>query len=557
MILATGMKHYFWLLAALYLLLPVSSCNNNESDKDLAVKKVAAAKKVIERAKENKFHISSRNFTITPENAYNDLFLDSADLVKFIRENKIPEDTALRMTNFYNARNYEYAWFSSEGFSEPAFGFISLLDIQPDTSAEEKKLLKRLNALKTETDIQPGKNSEHFPALELLLTWNLVEYMLDKFDNEAIVQPTIERLVPAMKMKPLVYADSVLRRSKRGDHFSEKNVPYQLLMFQLGQYVNLARSNKWNRIPDPGKTLKQGMTDTAVSPIKNNLYLLGDMRKKDTSAFYGDVLLAAVKNFQARHGMHQDGIISDELIALMNITPLEHVKKILINMNRMRWMPSSPPGKLIMVNIPAFKLNTYEENEFLFSMPVIVGDQGHHTVLFADKVTHIVFSPYWNIPQSIVKNEILPAMRSTWNYLGEHHMEITGERNGYPVIRQLPGPWNSLGQVKFFFFNSFSIYLHDTPAEYLFNKEDRAYSHGCIRVAAPVHLAQWLLEKEKWDSEKISSAMQQSYPQWVALKHPASIIITYYTAWVNDNGRIEFREDIYGHDKAEAEKLFL
>jgi L,D-transpeptidase YcbB len=229
----------------------------------------------------------------------------------------------------------------------------------------------------------------------------------------------------------------------------------------------------------------------------------------------------------------------------------------MINMNHMRWLPQNPPGQLIEVNIPAFLLHVYDNGKTVFSMPVVVGKDAHSTTIFSDLLTTIVFSPYWNIPRSIVKNEIIPGMDSDKNYLDEHNMEITGEENGLPVVRQKPGDQNSLGKVKFLFPNTFNIYFHDTPAKGLFNKDIRAYSHGCIRLADAEKMADYLLrDNSKWTPQKIHEAMNSGNQQFVKLKDPVPVFITYYTAWVDENGTLNFRDDIYGHDKEVAEKMF-
>jgi murein L,D-transpeptidase YcbB/YkuD len=200
----------------------------------------------------------------------------------------------------------------------------------------------------------------------------------------------------------------------------------------------------------------------------------------------------------------------------------------------------------------------YDGKNTVFSMPVVVGKEGHNTTLFSDMLTTIVFSPYWNIPQSIVKNEIIPEMEKDNNYLASNDMEITGENNGLPEVRQKPGPKNSLGKVKFLFPNSFNIYFHDTPAKGLFEKDMRAYSHGCIRLSDPEKMANYLLkDNSKWTPEKINEAMNSGNEQYVKLKNPVPVFITYYTAWVDDNGTLHFRDDIYGHDKEVASKMFL
>ena len=190
-------------------------------------------------------------------------------------------------------------------------------------------------------------------------------------------------------------------------------------------------------------------------------------------------------------------------------------------------------------------------------MAVVVGKEGHGTTMFSDDLTTIVFSPYWNVPPSIVKNEILPAIEKNRNYLAKNHMEIVRYSGGLPEIRQLPGEKNSLGRVKFLFPNSFNIYFHDTPAKSLFEKDNRAASHGCIRLSDPVKMANYLLENApEWTPEKIEEAMNKTVEKWVVLKHSIPVIITYYTAWVDENGQLNFRNDIYNNDTNFAAKMF-
>jgi L,D-transpeptidase YcbB len=190
-------------------------------------------------------------------------------------------------------------------------------------------------------------------------------------------------------------------------------------------------------------------------------------------------------------------------------------------------------------------------------MAVVVGKEGHNTTIFSDKLTTIVFSPYWNLPRDIVKKEILPSIARNAHYLEKNNMEIMGRDNGLPVIRQKPGKDNSLGRVKFLFPNSFNIYFHDTPAKSLFSRDVRAYSHGCIRLSEPEKLADYLLKDDpRWTKEKISEAMDRKVEKFVAVKKPVPVFITYYTAWV-ENGILNFRNDIYKHDADIARKMFI
>jgi murein L,D-transpeptidase YcbB/YkuD len=265
----------------------------------------------------------------------------------------------------------------------------------------------------------------------------------------------------------------------------------------------------------------------------------------------------AVKNFQARHGFNETAIISDSLIQEMNVPAIKRVEQLLMNMDRMRWLANNPSGNLIVVNIPEFVMHVYEGNQKIYDIDVVVGKEGHSTMMFNGDLNQVVFSPYWNVPPSIVAKEILPAMEKNPNYLAKENMETTGNDDGLPVIRQKPGPGNALGKVKFLFPNSFNIYFHDTPAKSLFEKDKRAYSHGCIRVREPEKLANYVLRNQpEWTPEKISEAMNSGEEKYVKVKDPIPVVITYYTAWVDENGRLNFREDIYGHDERLAGKMF-
>ena len=191
-------------------------------------------------------------------------------------------------------------------------------------------------------------------------------------------------------------------------------------------------------------------------------------------------------------------------------------------------------------------------------MKIVVGKEGHNTMMFTKTLNQIVFSPYWNVPPSIVEKELLPEMAKNPNYLAKENMEIIGESDGIPEIRQLPGEKNALGKVKFLFPNSYNIYFHDTPAKSLFEKNKRAFSHGCIRLNEPEKMAQYLLQNDpSWDETKITEAMNAEKEQYVKLKEPVAVFITYYTAWVDEEGKLNFRDDIYSHDQKITQKMFL
>ncbi len=540
-----------YLLAAI-LIGSLSFCNSNkDSDSDENGGSGSSEKKV-----------SKRDYSITKENSYSDLFFDSTELEKFIVEKKVPDSLVRRLRSFYNTRNYQYAWFSSDGLTEQARAFWNLHDYvttyDKDTVLKDKSLQKRMDALIAEENLSVGEGNKSYLNTELTLTQHFITYMLRNFEKGYVKRKEMERFIPFKKKDILAEADSLLNKKHKDDkYFEDVHQTYRLLKEQLGRYYNIAKAGGWPQVNFEGKSLKKGSSNPAVTTIKKRLQISGDMPGKDTSQVFNDTLEYAVKVFQKRLGYKPDGIIDAALLKEINVPALKRVEQILLNMGRMRWMPVEPSGQLIVVNIPEFVLHVYEGGKQAWQMNVVVGKEGHNTVSFSGDLSTVVFSPYWNVPPSIVKNEILPKMESNPGYLASQNMEITGNDDGLPSIRQLPGPKNSLGRVKFLFPNSFNIYFHDTPAKSLFENEKRAYSHGCIRLEEPEKMAQYLLkDNPSWTPEKIQAAMNSGDEQHVKLKKPVPVMITYYTAWVDGEGLLNFREDIYQHDETLAKKMF-
>jgi murein L,D-transpeptidase YcbB/YkuD len=279
----------------------------------------------------------------------------------------------------------------------------------------------------------------------------------------------------------------------------------------------------------------------------------------DTTDVFNNELENAVKAFQTSRGLTANGVVTPSLVKEMNVSALKRVEQLIINMGRMRWILNNTDGQLLMVNIPEFVLHVFEGKNKVFDMNVVVGKEGHNTTNFTGNLNQVVFSPYWNITSNIVRDEILPAMAKDPGYLERNNMEEVGSPvDGIPTIRQLPGPKNSLGKVKFLFPNSFDIYFHDTPAKSLFNSDRRAYSHGCIRLSDPFKMASYVLKDQKeWTPEKIDEAMNSGVEQFVKVKKPIPVLITYYTAWVDESGVLNFRDDIYKHDATLVQKMFV
>lgn len=510
--------------------------------------------------KKNK-KISARNYSITPSNSYSDLFLDSATVENFIMEKKIPDSIAWRIRSFYNSRNFEFAWFSSDGLTEQARGFWNLhnnyTSSTDDTALDNKSLQKRMDNLVEDT-IFPSAKNKSFINTEIELTSHFIRHTLLAYEPEYVKRKEMERFVPAKKQDALHLADSLLKKKHKDDkYYEDVNPSYGLLKEKLAMYYDIHTKGGWPVIPGNKKTYKKGMTAPEITLLKKRLQLTGDMPQEDTSQVFTDTLERAVKKFQQRHGLETTGVVAETTLKEMN-TPASHrIQQILINMDRMRWLPVQPEGDLIIVNIPAFILHVKEGNKNVFDMNVVVGKGGHDTRIFTGNLNQVVFSPYWNVPKSIVQKEILPAIEKNPDYLEKENMEIIGEKDGLPEIRQRPGEKNALGKVKFLFPNSFNIYFHDTPSKSLFAKSKRAFSHGCIRLSDPPRMANYLLRNQsEWTSAKIEDAMNNDQEKFVKLKKPVPVLITYYTAWVDENGELNFREDIYGHDRELIKKMF-
>jgi murein L,D-transpeptidase YcbB/YkuD len=266
-------------------------------------------------------------------------------------------------------------------------------------------------------------------------------------------------------------------------------------------------------------------------------------------AEYDAALVAAVQRFQARHGVEPDGVIGTRTRAALRVPLALRARQIEMAMERLRWLPDRGGARLVGVNIPMFRLWAVEGERASFSAEVIVGRAvDTRTPVFVDQIEQVIFRPYWNVPSSILRNEILPALARDPAYLRKHDMEYVRDGGGVRV-RQRPGPSNALGLVKFAFPNTENVYMHGTPVPALFERARRDFSHGCIRVSDPVGLAEWLLAPEGWTRERIVAAMHGTGSTTVTLARPVRVVLFYMTALVEPGGgAVHFAEDIYGHD---------
>jgi murein L,D-transpeptidase YcbB/YkuD len=542
------MKKIFW---GIVILVVFNSCtqvagwfgNNSDSTSGM-------------HADSSSYAAYARDLSITEANAYSDLFLDSNAVESFIQKEKLNDSSATSLRNFYRVRNYQYAWFTSDGPTEQARGLWGLYASGKDSSSNDpaNDIKDRMDTLLQHDSITVAKNDSSFVQTELALTQQLFQYASE--NPQHISKKSIYYLVPAKKMTAMEYADSILNKQKDSSFYAG-NKGYNLLKQQLADYYSIAKYGGWGTLASTTK-LKKGTKSPEVGIIKKRLQLSKDYKGTDTSNVFSDSLETAVKSFQQRNGLKPTGVINDSMINILNVPVEQRIQQLIVNMNRMLWIPQQIDSSRIEVSIPSQMLYVYADSGKAFEMPVIVGKEGTNTVMFNSEINQVVFNPTWHIPESIVRNEIMPKMKSDADYLKKHNMEVVKQNDSIPVLRQLPGKDNPLGRVKFLFPNTHEIYLHDTPNKDLFAKKDRTMSHGCIRVADAAKLAQYLLrDQSDWTAQKINAAMNSGKEQTVDLKTKQPISITYLTAWVDENGMMNFRPDVYNHDKDAIEKMFV
>lgn len=539
-------------LFLLYILL--ISCNRNGKNGDLLSKNDTLVLEDYSKKFKEEFPISPRDYSIDTTNSYSYFFLDSLGVDQFIKAAELSPSLGNRIKGFYNKRNYQFAWFSNDGPTEQGRGFWNMYSfyLQNENSkvVSDSNLVKQMNRYMDDKSFDWHNKNKQLVATEMLLTKHFISYALKNYEQFFIDGTELEKFVPAKKIPSNKFAEVMLNSVNNFD----VNNSYTHLKMELIKYLAIQKQGGW-------PIIKEFSTDSSEQNflLKKRLFLSGDLAQMDSSNLFTDSLKKAVKSFQNRHGYSATGKLNKVQLADLNIKVEDRIEQLLINMSRAIWFVSKPKGKLINVNIPAFELNITENDSNVLNMNVVVGKEGSKTTMFTGNMNRIVFSPYWNVPLSITKNEVGPGIRRSGQaYLNRQNMEIVGSwGNGLPKVRQKPGGRNSLGKIKFLFPNNYDIYFHDTPSKSLFKNDKRAYSHGCIRLSDPKKLATYLLQNDtSFTEKKIDSFMNASVERGVRLQPSIPVMISYYTAWVDEAGKLHFASDVYGNDKALAKKMF-
>ena len=497
-----------------------------------------------------------RDTLIKPSNSYSEMFFDSLRLEHYLSAAKLNDSIRAQIREFYNVRNYQFAWFNKGIPNEQAVNFWNLQSTYiantGDSAIYNPFLQQFADSLQQDSTLPVMDNLKALPY-ELELTRQFFLYATHAYLGSRDLKPAeLKWFIPRRKVDVKTMLDSITRTGGRLENYEPVNQQYGKLREYLIRYNRIRESGAWQPIPGERKKYGPGDSLPQVALIKKHLQLLGDLPGADTSRRYDSSLMEAVKKFQSRYGLKEDGIVGGATLREMNNPLTGRIRQLLVNMERIKWVPAEPKGDYLLVNIPNYTLHVFENGKQVFKMNVVVGSTQNHTVIFTGKLKYVVFSPYWNVPPGILKKEVLPGIRRDPDYLEKHNMEWNGGH-----VRQLPGPDNSLGLVKFLFPNSYNIYLHDTPAKSLFNESRRAFSHGCIRVSEPVRLTQWVLRKQpEWTAEKMSEAMNAGRERFVEVRNDIAVFVGYFTAWVDPEGRLNFRDDVYGHDRLMEERMF-
>ncbi len=357
------------------------------------------------------------------------------------------------------------------------------------------------------------------------------------------------------------------------DSVRPRHPEYIALQKALADLSGVRKRGGWPKVP-PG-TFKRGAADRAVITLRQRLAATGELQTPRQPAPNASLLKydaqveASVRAFQEHHALKATGVVDAATLAALNVGVDERIQQIAINLDRWRWMPDDLGERHLIVNIPYFHVVAREHGKVVTDIRVVVGKPGNETPVFSSEMHSVVFSPYWNIPETIVTGETAPAVARDENYLSRNNIEVlrvssSGTERVDPksidwdkpeaveqlAFRQKPGAHNALGHVKFLFTNPYNVYLHDTPADNLFSRSGRAFSHGCVRVEEPAALAKYVLrDQPEWTEPRILSAMDAGVERAVKLREPIPVHIVYFTAWVDDAGGIHFQPDVYGYDK--------
>lgn len=496
-----------------------------------------------------------------------DLFLNEKSVDSFFNDNPKNKSTQEEVFAFYKKRNFKYAWFNQNKRIQAVAFFNNQLQSYSSDFNDTSFPTKHIDSLLA----IENPNKKQMEHLELLFTSTYFAYSKKVYGGLTKNPHNLEWFIPLKKNNYQSLLDSLLIKNKK-ETYEPVNLYYTKLLEKLKLYRIIQKKGGFPSIKTDKKLLSINDSDSCIVNVKQRLFLSGDLKQNDNSILFTSDLQQAVTHYQQRLGLPENGAINSKTLIELNKTVDYRIKQMIINLERLRWVPIEIEKDYILVNIPEYKLHVFENKKLIWEANVVVGKEAKQTNIFKGSISQVVFNPYWNIPKSIINKEILPHLKRDRSYLVKNNMEVMSGKtvidvseinwNKYATsipfdIRQKPGTENSLGRMKFLFPNSYSIYLHDTPSKELFNQNKRDFSHGCIRVENPKKLAMYLLKKNKsWNEVKMDSILKTITETKISVQPTIPVYITYFTAWVDSKGNLNFRNDIYDLDKELAKEIF-
>jgi len=479
------------------------------------------------------------------------------------RPKEVPASRWEHVQRLYKAYDGKALWMESEGPNRARTNALLQAIASADSDALRMDKYPLTELVQTIGTVRETKTptAEQLANADVLLTTAYIALSEDLLSGQTNPKDLAQDWHISAGREQL---DSAVALSLRSDSLGEgialmrpQDDDYAALQKELGRFRDIVNKGGWAQVP-AGKALKRGDRESParLDALRARLAAEGfgvdstsvasDDTSKATSADrYDRALAGAVADFQAHHGIVVDSMLGDETLQSLNVPADYRLAQIAANLERFRWLPRNLGQRYIFVNVPAFRLQAYDSGQKVLEMKVIVGQEyeGKKTPVFADSMETVVFRPYWLVTPDIQRTEIGPKAAANPGYLAANDMEYYKD-GGVTRIRQRPGPKNSLGLVKFLFPNDFNIYLHDTPNHELFDKDVRAFSHGCIRVEKPDELAQYVLG---WPLEKVQEYEQGKDNTSIRLPHKLPVYITYFTTYTRD-GQLYFGNDLYGRD---------
>jgi L,D-transpeptidase YcbB len=451
------------------------------------------------------------------------------------------------MRGFYEKRGYRPIWFAGSRLSAHGTALLGALSRAADHGLDPAKYdMPQLGVRAANPDV-----ASH-PDVEVALTLAYLAYAADVTSGVVDNPRAIGRVFRDVRRPAHASMLDGIAGASNPVAFLERLSPdtrrYNALKAALGKYRQIERSGGWAAV-DKGAALKPGARGLRVAQIKRRLAVTGDLVNIGDIDVFDAELSAAVRKFQSRHGLRDDGSIGPDTIAEMNVPVKDRIEQIVINLERRRWLAPYLGDRYIYLNIADNDVKVVINDRTIHVARVVVGKPFQQTPVFSALMTQIEINPYWNVPRSIAVNELLPIFSRNPGYAAANDYVILGPYS----IRQKPGPKNALGTIAFRFPNPYNVYLHDTPAKNLFEREARYFSHGCMRVEFPTKLALLLLANQDggaWTEQRINAVIATRVQTFIDLKAPIPVHITYLTAWAERDGTVHFRPDAYRRDPA-------